>query len=250
MPVTHEPWLVALSLFLAIQGSFVGLSLAVQVGDAVGLRRRLLIAAAAVSLAFAVWTMHFIGMLAARLPFPVDYLVLPTLLSFLICVIVVGAAVFAANAGPLTRTRLAAAAAFMGLGIVSMHYTGMSALHSSAHMTHAAPFVAGSVAVAIAASGLALWLANSSRGRPPLILSATALGIAIAGMHYTAMAGVTIFPHAMPSSGAPALSTDLLAIVVAIVAFLVSGIFLLALVPERAAQAAATADHATEPVAS
>ena len=247
MPVTHEPWLVALSLFLAIQGSFVGLSLAVQVGDAVGLRRRLLIAAAAVSLAFAVWTMHFIGMLAARLPFPVDYLVLPTLLSFLICVIVVGAAVFAANAGPLTPTRLAAAAVFMGLGIVSMHYTGMSALHASAHMMHAAGFVSGSVAVAIAASGFALWLANTSRGRPPLLFSASALGIAIAGMHYTAMAGVTIFPHAAPGSGAPALSTDLLAIVVAIVAFLVSGIFLLALVPDRAGvQPAATfgGDHA------
>jgi NO-binding membrane sensor protein with MHYT domain len=241
MPVTHEPWLVALSLFLAIQGSFVGLNLAVQVGEAVGLRRRLLIAAAAVSLAFAVWTMHFIGMLAARLPFPVDYLVLPTLLSFLICVIVVGAAVFAANAGPLTPTRLAAAAAFMGLGIVSMHYTGMTALHASAHMTHAAGFVAGSVAVAIAASGLALWLANTSHGRPPLLFSASALGIAIAGMHYTAMAGVRIFPHAAPASGAPALSTDLLAIVVAIVAFLVSGIFLLALVPDRAGvQSAAT----------
>ncbi len=249
MPVTHEPWLVALSLFLAIQGSFVGLSLAVQVGDAVGLRRRLLIAAAAISLAFAVWTMHFIGMLAARLPFPVDYLVLPTLLSFLICVIVVGAAVFAANAGPLTRTRLAAAAVFMGLGIVSMHYTGMTALHASAQMTHATGFVAGSVAVAIAASGLALWLANTSRGRPPLLFSATALGIAIAGMHYTAMAGVRIFPHAAPASGAPALSTDLLAIVVAIVAFLVSGIFLLALVPDRAgAQPAATSVDAAEPL--
>jgi NO-binding membrane sensor protein with MHYT domain len=247
MPVTHEPWLVALSLFLAIQGSFVGLSLAVQVGDAVGLRRRLLIAAAAVSLAFAVWTMHFIGMLAARLPFPVDYLVLPTLLSFLICVIVVGAAVFAANAGPLTRTRLAAAAVFMGLGIVSMHYTGMSALHASAHMIHAAWFVAGSVAVAIAASGLALWLANTSRGRPPLLFSASALGIAIAGMHYTAMAGVTIFPHAAPGSGAPALSTDLLALVVAIVAFLVSGIFLLALVPDRAVQPVATVERDQAP---
>jgi NO-binding membrane sensor protein with MHYT domain len=246
MPVTHEPWLVALSLFLAIQGSFVGLSLAVQVGDAVGLRRRLLIAAAAISLAFAVWTMHFIGMLAARLPFPVDYLVLPTLLSFLICVIVVGAAVFAANAGALTPTRLAAAAVFMGLGIVSMHYTGMTALHASAHMTHAPAFVAGSVAVAIAASGLALWLANTSRGRPPLLFSATALGIAIAGMHYTAMAGVRIFPHAAPASSAPALSTDLLAIVVAIVAFLVSGIFLLALVPDRAGvQPAAPSDNAT-----
>jgi NO-binding membrane sensor protein with MHYT domain len=245
MPVTHQPWLVALSLFLAIQGSYVGLSLAVQVGEATGLRRRLLIAAAAVSLAFAVWTMHFIGMLAARLPFPVDYLVFPTLLSFLICVIVVGAAVFAAYAGPLTPPRLAAAAVFMGLGIVSMHYTGMTALHASAHMMHAAPFVAGSIAIAIAASGLALWLANGRGGRPPLLLSAAALGCAIAGMHYTAMAGVTIFPHPTPIPGAPALSSDLLAIVVAIVAFLVSGIFLLALVPDRAGQP--PADHRADP---
>src|SRR5262249_28374683 len=188
MPVTHEPWLVALSLFLAIQGSFVGLSLAVQVGEAVGLRRRLLIAAAAISLAFAVWTMHFIGMLAARMLFPVDYLVLLTLLSFLICVIVVGAAVFAANAGPLTLARLAAAAVFMGLGIVSMHYTGMSALHASAHMTHAVPFVAGSVAVAIATSGLALWLANTSPGPPPLIFSAPPLRFALARLPCTPIA--------------------------------------------------------------
>ena len=94
MPVTHEPWLVALSLIVAIQGSYVGLSLAVQVGEAVGVRRRALLAGAAISLAVAIWAMHFVGMLAARLPFPVDYLVLPTLLSFLICVIVVGTAVF------------------------------------------------------------------------------------------------------------------------------------------------------------
>ena len=79
-----------------------GLSLAVQVGEAAGVRRRLLLAGAAFSLAVAIWSMHFVGMLAARLPFPVDYLVLPTLLSFLVCVIVVGAAVFAASAGPLT----------------------------------------------------------------------------------------------------------------------------------------------------
>ena len=60
----------------------------------------------------------------------------------------------------------------MGLGIVSMHYLGMSALHASAHMTHAPTFVAASVAVAIAASGLALFLAGGRSGRPPLILSA------------------------------------------------------------------------------
>lgn len=238
MPVTHELWLVALSIVVAIQGAYVGLSLAVQVADAAGVRRRLLLAGAAISLAVAIWAMHFVGMLAVRVPFPVDYLVLPTLLSFLVCVIVVGAAIFAASAGPLTFPRLAAAATFMGLGIVSMHYLGMSALHASAHMTHAPAYVAASVAVAIAASGLALFLAGGRKGRPPLILSAAALGFAISGMHYTAMAGLTITPHPAAVVGAPALSTDLLAIVVAIVAFTVSGIFLLTLVPDRGQKSA------------
>lgn len=232
MPVTHEPWLVALSIVVAIQGAYVGLSLAVQVADAAGVRRRLLLAGGALSLGVAIWSMHFVGMLAMRVPFPVDYLVLPTLLSFLVCVIVVGAGIFAASAGPLTPLRLSAAATFMGLGIVSMHYLGMSALHASAHMVHAPAFVAASVVVAIAASGLALFLAGGRSGRPPLILSAAAFGFAISGMHYTAMAGLSVMPLAEALT-APALSTDLLAIVVAVVAFSVSGIFLLTLVPER-----------------
>lgn len=235
MPVTHEPWLVALSLIVAIQGAYVGLSLAVQVRGAVGAERRLLLAGAALSLGVAIWSMHFVAMLAARLPAPVDYLVFPTLLSFLVCVLVVGAAVFAASAVPLTLTRLAASAVFMGLGIVTMHYLGMMALHASLGMTHDPVLVAASVAVAIAASGLALHLANGANGRPPLLLSAAALGIAIAGMHYIAMAAVSIVPlaHGHEPVTAPAISADLLAIVVAIVAFIVSGLFLLILVPDR-----------------
>jgi diguanylate cyclase len=233
MPVTYEPWVVLLSIVIAIQGAYVGLSLAVQIGEAAGVRRRLLLAGAAFSLAVAIWAMHFVGMLAVRLPFPVDYLVFPTLLSFLVCVIVVGAAVFATSSGPLTWLRLTLSASLMGAGIFTMHYLGMSALHASAHMNHAWAYVAASLAVAIAASGLALWLAAGRGGRPPLILSATVFGVAVSGMHYTAMAGVTLFPQAAAISGAPALSTDLLAIVVAVVAFCVSGIFLLLLMPDR-----------------
>ncbi len=235
MPVTHEPWLVALSIAVAIQGAYVGLGLAVQVAAAVGVRRRVILAGAALSLGVAIWSMHFVAMLAAHLPFRVDYLVLPTLLSFLVCVIVVGVAVFAASAGTLTLPRLAAAAVFMGLGIVAMHYIGMWALHASAHMTHDVTLVVASVAIAVAASGLALLLAGGRRGRPPLIVSATALGGAIAGMHYTAMAALSVTPHGNAIITAPSLSTDLLAIVVAVVAFGVSGIFLLTLVRERPA---------------
>ena len=238
MSVAHDLWLVALSLVVAIQGAYVGLSLAVQFRTAAGARRRQLVAASAISLAVAIWSMHFVGMLAAQLPFAVDYLVFPTLLSFLVCVIVVGAGVFAAGAGPLGLGRLVAASCFMGAGIASMHYIGMSALSVCARLEHQPLFVAASVAVGVAASGLALWLANGRGGRLPLFLSAITLGGAIAGMHYTAMAGLLVIPRVGAQTSAPIFSTDLLAIVVSIVAFLVSGVFLLTLMPDRSAQEA------------
>lgn len=253
MTVTYEWWLVLLSIVMAIQGAYVGLSLAVQISAASGMRRRLLLAGAALSLAVAIWTMHFIGMLAAQPSFQIDYLVFPTLLSFLVCVIVVGVAVYATCSGPLTLLRLTLSSCLMGGGIFTMHYIGMSALSASAHMVHDRIYVIASMAIAIAASGLALWLAAGRGGRPPLTLSAVAFGIAVSGMHYTAMQGLSLlpFPSSMAAS-APALTTNLLAIVVAVVAFCLSAIFLLFLVPEpgRAAPTqvvAASLEPASEP---
>ena len=133
----------------------------------------------------------------------------------------------------------------MGLGIVSMHYIGMAALHDSAHMTHD-PYLVGAERRDRHRRRRA-WRCGlpPATGRTPLFLSAVALGFAISGMHYTAMAAVTIYPHMVSLSSAPALSTDLLAIVVAIVAFVVSGLFFLVLVPERAPtrEAAPRSEH-------
>jgi NO-binding membrane sensor protein with MHYT domain len=92
-------------------------------------RRSTSFAAAAISLAVAIWTMHFVGMLAVRLPFSIDYLVFPTLLSFLVCVLVVGAAVYATSAGPLTLLRLA----FVGL------LDGRQHLHDALHRDERTP---------------------------------------------------------------------------------------------------------------
>ena len=119
MPVTYEAWLVLLSIVMAIQGAYVALSLSLQIGGATGTRRRLLLAGATVSFAVAIWTMHFVGMLAVRLPFQVDYLVLPTLLSFLVCAIVVGGAVYATSSGPLTLLRLTLLGAALGAVVES-----------------------------------------------------------------------------------------------------------------------------------
>jgi hypothetical protein len=78
MTIPHEPWLVALSIAMAIQGSVVGFSLARELDSAEGFRRRLALARSALTLATGVWSMRFVGILAANFTSAVDYMVLPT----------------------------------------------------------------------------------------------------------------------------------------------------------------------------
>src|SRR6267142_3906807 len=100
--IGHDPFLVVLSVLIAVQASYVGLSLSGNVETSFGLQRRLPLGGATLSLAIGIWGMHFVGMLAAQLPTAVDYIVLPTLVSLFICVLVVGFAIFTASAQPRT----------------------------------------------------------------------------------------------------------------------------------------------------
>jgi diguanylate cyclase len=236
MMIPHEPWLVALSIAIAIQGSFVGLSLARGIDSAEGFRRRLAIAGSTITLATGVWSMHFVAMLAANFPSAVDYLVLPTLISFLICVIVVGIGAYAAHAPGPPAVRIGTGALAMGLGVSLMHYVGMSAVHLAGPTSYAPSYVAASIAVSVVASAFALWTIDSRPTRARLFLGAIALGLAISGMHYTAMAGMRLDPLCYDVSrfvGAEsALSRNTLALLATVVAFGVSGAFLLSLVPD------------------
>ena len=86
----HDPYLVALSVVIAILGGYTGFGLAARIRGTPDASHRLLLAGAAGFLAVGIWTMHFVGMLAAPLPAGTVYLVLPTIVSFLICALVVG----------------------------------------------------------------------------------------------------------------------------------------------------------------
>jgi NO-binding membrane sensor protein with MHYT domain len=252
--IPHESWLVALSIAIAIQGSFVGLSLARGLDSAEGFRRRLALAGSAITLATGVWSMHFVAMLAANFPSAVDYLVLPTLISFLICVIVVGIGVYAAHASGPPALRIGTGALAMGLGVSLMHYVGMSAVHLAGPTSYVPSYVVASIGVSIAASAFALWTIDRRPTRPRLFLGAIALGLAISGMHYTAMAGMRLDPLCYDVSrfvGAEsALSRNTLALLATVVAFGVSGAFLLSLVPDgdgRASRSAEAAPAEAEP---
>lgn len=248
----HDPALVALSVAIAILGGYTGFGLAARIRGTQAASHRLLLAGAAGFLAVGIWTMHFVGMLAAPLPPDAAYLVLPTIISFLICALVVGVSLFFVSVGEPSLARVLASAVLLGGGIASMHYVGMHALSGHFTMTHDPLLVSASIVIAIAAAygGLRVFIAR--QGGVRLAASAVAFGVAVSGMHYTAMAGAHLVSggeggHHMEGLVA---SQQILSLVVALLCFIIAAGFLLSLMPDRrlAASAAGEADlPAAEP---
>jgi NO-binding membrane sensor protein with MHYT domain len=247
----HNPYLVALSLTVAILGGYTGFGLAGRIRVAPGADPRLLLAGAAMFLALGIWTMHFIGMLAAPLPPDATYLVLPTVVSFLICALVVGVSLFFVSLGEASDLRVAASAVLLGAGIVSMHYVGIHGLAGDFHIEHDLWMVvlAGGIAVGAAYGGLRIFLARHDGMR--LALSAVAFGFAVSGMHYTAMYGMRFAAgghgEGHLAMGSFQASQQMLSLVVALLCFVIAAGFLLYLVPEPRRRAAPVAVAAVGP---
>ena len=239
----HDPYLVALSVAIAILGGYTGFGLAARIRGTPDASHRLLLAGAAFFLAVGIWTMHFVGMLAAPLPAGAVYLVLPTIVSFLICALVVGVSLFFVSVGEPSMLRVMSSAVLLGVGIVSMHYVGMHGLSGNFGMTHDATMVVLSVLIAIATAygGLRAFLAR--QGGIQLALSAVAFGFAVSGMHYTAMAGMHLVPAAQGTHhhvGGLTASPQILSLVVALLCFVIAAGFLLSLVPDPRRKVVAT----------
>src|SRR3982075_2351577 len=250
------PYLVALSVVIAILGGYTGFGLAARIRGTPGVSRRVLRAGAAAFLAIGIWTMHFVGMLAAPIPADTVCLVLPTIVSFLICALVVGVSLFFLSIGEPSQRRVVSSAVLLGAGIVSMHYVGIHGLAGNFAIVHDTPMVLLSILIAIVTryGGLHAFVARHDGIR--LTASSIAFGIAVSGMHYTAMYGMHFVPlsaeaphHAM---GGLAASPQILSIVVSLLCFVIAAGFLLSLVPDPRRQSPVTAtrapaDEAAEP---
>jgi diguanylate cyclase len=246
----HDPYLVALSVVIAILGGYTGFGLAARIRGTPGVSRRVLLSGAATFLAIGIWTMHFVGMLAAPIPADAVYLVLPTIVSFLICALVVGVSLFFLSIGEPSHRRVIWSAVLLGAGIASMHYVGIHGLAGHFAIAHDTPMVLLSILIAIMAAygGLRAFLARQDGLR--LIASSIAFGVAVSGMHYTAMYGMHFVPlsdGAHHHVGGLAASPQILSVIVAVLCFVIAAGFLLSLVPDPRRQTATAA--AAEPVA-
>jgi NO-binding membrane sensor protein with MHYT domain len=139
--------------------------------------------------------MHFIAMIACRMDLQVSYDLGITALSAVIGIVscMVGLAI--ASVGVFRWDKLIVAGLFMGLGVTGMHYTGMAAMLMPADIHYSQALVSASLAIAIVASIVALWLAFNLRGKWQMLGSALVMGVAVCGMHYTGMHAATFVPN-------------------------------------------------------
>ncbi len=206
IPATYDYRLVALSVVIAIFAAYTALDMAGRVTAAQGVSRLKWLIGGATAMGTGIWSMHYTGMLAYRLPMRVYYHVPTVLLSLLAAIFASYVALFIVSRPRMTAIHVIGGSLPMGAGIAAMHYTGMAAMRLAAMHHYRMGLWWLSVALAIVISMVALWLTfhfrEENRGRVFKICTAVVMGLAIPIMHYTGMASVSY----MPMTTAPDLS--------------------------------------------
>ena len=140
-----------------------------------------------------IWAMHFVGMLAFSLPCSSSYDPTITFLSTIPGILASILALKIITRRELSHTQLITGGLLIGAGIGAMHYSGMAAMRLNGLIRYDPKLFLLSIVVAIVLATLALWikfrlqswLARWSSG--VTIASAIVMGLAVSGMHYTAM---------------------------------------------------------------
>ena len=194
--MSFDHTLVGLSFVISVFGSLAGLLSARRARTRAGGLSFAWLAAVAVSIGGgAVWSMHFIGMLAYH--YHVTFSVSPgwTLLSLVVAIAAFGAGLYIASRGKRSARRYVGAGTITGLGVAGMHYLGMYALQMNASLNFRLWIVGLSLLIAVVAASLALFFVLTVTSIGATVAASVVMAIGICAMHYTAMAAAIVSPH-------------------------------------------------------
>jgi NO-binding membrane sensor protein with MHYT domain len=183
-----------LAFVLSFLGSLLSLVLAARARGTTGWdRARWLLFSALALGGTGIWLMHFMAMLGFDVPQTlITYDLWITAASFVLAVLMVSVGLFVSVFSSPSGVKIAIGGIFTGIGVASMHYTGMSALDFAGEMTFDPTLVGASFIIAVVAATVALWFAAVIRGATATVAAAALMAVAVCSMHYTGMAAVQI----------------------------------------------------------
>ena len=190
LPARHDMATVLASYIIAVLGSYTALFHAQHMFRANGSLNPPIAVGAAVSLGgIGIWTTHFTGMVAYRLPFAVLYEGMLTVTSLVAAMVISGIAlVLAGGRGRFSTRGWVIGSILAALGVCVMHYMGVYAMTLRAAVSLDWFVVSASVAIAAVAAAAALWLAFHARKGSHRMAASLAMAAAICAVHYTGMA--------------------------------------------------------------
>jgi diguanylate cyclase (GGDEF)-like protein len=186
----HDLRLVAVAVIICLLASSIAISAFEQARR--DQHRKLLWTALAATVAgLGIWATHFVAMLAFEPRIPVGYDIGTTLLSVAAAVVVTGIGWLVALARRPWMAVLGGA--IVGAGVATMHYIGMAAVELAGVMVWDRGLVAASVGCGVILASASVWASHSGR-RSLARLAPLVLTLAIASLHFSAMAAVSIYP--------------------------------------------------------
>jgi diguanylate cyclase (GGDEF)-like protein len=168
-----------------------------------------------------VWSTHFIAMLAFKTGAPVTFDPVLTIVSLLIAIFGIFAG-FWVSAVTIPFSAMAGGV-LVGLGVASMHYTGMSAYHIDGLVNWNRGYVAASIAVIILASAVALHLMRRQNVNARPEKSAGLFAAGIVGLHFTGMTAMTVTPLVLRGTVVEQSSYLAMAMAIALACIVIAG---------------------------
>lgn len=223
---SHNPMLVFASLLVAMMAGFTGLSLTKGLSERNIMHRKISVALASVALGGGIWSMHFVAMLGLQLPIMFYFDAAITLASALVAILVVGVALLILHFRKRTRTTLVAAGTIVGLGVLAMHYIGMSGLQLCKAL-----YTPSGIALAIVSSCAlniaAFSIAYGKRTNRNIIVGTLFFGFAVFAVHFIAIGGTEFVAIDVLNEVGPLISKEVMAIGVVLSSFVLCAAFLL-----------------------
>jgi NO-binding membrane sensor protein with MHYT domain len=227
MEHSHNILLLIASLAIALMAGFTGLSLT-QGASAMGIaHRKIVVSMSAVALGSGIWSMHFVAMLGMTLPVPFHYNALITMISALVAILLTGGALLLVHFGKRTPRRIVLAGICAGLGIVAMHYIGMSGIREVKPVYSIFGIILA-IAASLALCVTSFWISYGHRGSRNILLATAVFGTSVVAVHFTAMASTHFVEADFRTTTGLWLSNEVLAFGVTLSSFVISGAFLLA----------------------
>ncbi|WP_278237199.1 MHYT domain-containing protein [Isoptericola sp. AK164] len=195
----------ALSFVLSCLGCAAGLSCTARARLYTGRARRWWLWMGAVAIGgTGIWVMHFVAMLGFSVEgAEIRYDIPLTVASAVLAIGVVAIGLFMVDRSGGRTGAVVVGGTVAGLGVSSMHYLGMRAMHTDVAIDYDPWLVTLSVAIGVVAASAGLWLAFIVRTTAAGAAAAVVMGVAVSGMHYTGMAAMNVEGHADHGMSAP-----------------------------------------------